>query len=566
VTDSLQLTPAADEERGDGVEFFDAIVIGAGVSGIYSVYCLQQAGLAVRCFEEAPGVGGCWYWNRYPGCALDSESDTYGYSFSDELLQEWDWKHYYSHQPDTEEYLNLVVDKFDLRRHIRLNSRVRSAVWCEAELYWEVELESGERARASFLVPAVGHLSASFTPPFEGGERFRGETFHTSRWPAETPDFSGKRVAVIGTASTGMQLIPEVAKLCGHLTVFQRTPVYGVPADNAPVEPEVQQYWKDNYPEIHKFIRSNATGTPVVADPRSGHEFSKEERHAMYEKAWLRRGYEKFITVFWDVMADPELNAEYSDFVRGKIRERVSDPVLAEKLCPPPTLPFGSRRIPLEMGYYETFARDNVTLVDVHETPIECLTENGIKTTEREHEFDIVIYATGFDSVTGSLTRMDIRGVDGQSLKDKFDDKGFSTYLGLASAGFPNLLISNNSALCNYTLCAEWVAEWITELIQYMRENGYARVEPTQQAEDAWADRHDEMGAKTFWSTAEYSWYTGSNIPGKKRRFVLYAQTGPAWREEVYGVVGKGYEGFDLREVRVSTDPDRAAASAGGVR
>jgi cation diffusion facilitator CzcD-associated flavoprotein CzcO len=544
---SPQISPNADL-NGDGeIDVFDAIVIGAGVSGLYQTYCLRQAGLSVRCFEEAGGVAGCWYWNRYPGCALDSPSESYGYSFSDELLQEWDWKHHYSKQPDTEEYLNFVADKFNLRPYIQLSTRVLSAVWHEEQCVWEVEVEGGQRARASFLVPAVGHLSAPLTPSFEGTERFQGQVFHASRWPREDPDFGGKRVAVIGTSATGMQISPELAKVCAHLTVFQRTAVYGIPADNAPIDPEVQREWKSRYQEIHKLIRENATGTPVGPDPRSGHEFTQEERLAHYEQAWKRQGYEKFLSIFWDVHTDLELNAEYAEFLRGKIRAQVNDPVLAEKLVPAATLPFGARRIPLETGYYDAFNRDNVSLVDVRETPIECLTEQGIRTSEREHEFDIIIYATGYDGVTGALSRIDIRGADGQSLKAKWDAQGLSTYLGLTSAGFPNLLISNNGALCNYTICAEWIAEWITEFVQYMRRHRFDRMEPTPEAEAAWVEHHDEMGAKTFWGHAEYSWYLGSNVPGKKRRFTLYAQTGPAWRKECYGAIERGYEGFTLR-------------------
>jgi cyclohexanone monooxygenase len=291
----------------------------------------------------------------------------------------------------------------------------------------------------------------------------------------------------------------------------------------------------------------------VGPDPRSGKEFSKEERLAFYEEVWAQgQGYEKFVAVYWDVMVDPELNAEYSDFVRGKIRERIKDPVLREKLTPEPNQRFGARRIPLETGYYETYERDNVSLVDLRETPIVRVTENGIETTERELAFDYIIFATGFDAVTGALTRIDFRGVDGVTLKEKFDREGFATYLGLTSAGFPNFFIDNNSALCNYTICAEWIAEWITEVLSDLRDRGYTRIEPTQQAEDAWIRHHDEMGAKTLWADTK-SWYIGTNIPGKPRRFTLYAQIGPEWKKEVYGPIQNGYEGFELREGLPST-------------
>jgi cation diffusion facilitator CzcD-associated flavoprotein CzcO len=550
MTDSRPASCGASHDTREHVDEFDAIVIGAGISGLYQTYSLREAGLSVRCFEEGAGVGGTWYWNRYPGCAFDSPSEEYGYSFSDELLQEWDWKHYYSFQPEAEAYLNRVADKFALRGQIRLNSRVKSAQWYEGHRHWEVELESGELARAPFLLPAVGGLgSAPYTVDLEGADRFQGEQYHTGRWPSEALDFIGKRVAVIGTGPSAIQLIPELAKRCKHLTVFQRTPNYALPADNALVDPEVQREWKANYAEIHRDIRTSYLGIQCKQDPRSGRAVPKEERLGLYEEAWKRRGYAKFMSLFHDLMVDREINAEYAEWLRGKIRQRVTDPLVAAKLLP--DHPFGAKPAMLESGYYETFNRDHVRLVDVKETPIQRLTENGIRTSDRDDVFDVIIYATGFDARTGPLTRIDIRGVGGQTIKGKWDEHGFTTYLGLTIAGFPNLLLSIPAAICStYTPCVEWVDDLITQCILYMRKNGYSRVEPTQAAEDAWVRHHDELGSQTLFDDVETSWLTGTNIPGRKRRrHNLYAKTGPLWRAECHEVVENGYRGLDFRPV-----------------
>ncbi len=538
---ALQNTPAA----GTGpVDQFDAIVIGAGVSGLYQLYRLRQLGLSVRVYEDGSGVGGTWYWNRYPGCRFDSESETYGYSFSEELLQEWDWKEHFSGQPENERYLNYVADKFDLRRDIQFNSRVSSAVYDERENRWEVQLESGQRARAQFLVTAVGILSARYTPPFAGIESFKGESYHTSRWPKEHVDLTGKRVAVIGTGATAVQLIPIIAKEVGHLTVFQRTPNYCAPLRNSLVDPETQRQFKASYPEIHKKCRETPAAFRYDFDPRSALEVPLEERLALYEELWAQPGFKKWLGNFHDIMTNREANEDFAEFVRNKIRERVKDPVVAEKLAPKDH-PFGSKRIPLETEYYEAYNRDNVLLVDVRETPIECITPKGIKTSDTEYEFDVIIYATGFDAVTGALTRIDIRGEGGQTFKDKWAD-GPRTYLGIQTAGFPNLFIATNSAFCNYTVCAETIVEWISDCIRYVREKNFARIAPTPQAEEAWVEHANELATHTLLSDAN-SWFVGANIPGKKRAFLLYANTAPAYRAKCAEVAAKGYEGFLLR-------------------
>ncbi len=527
------------------VEQYDAIVIGAGVSGLYQLYCLRKTGLSVRLYEDGSGVGGTWYWNRYPGCRFDSESETYGYSFSEELLQEWDWKEHFSGQPENERYLNYVADKFDLRKDIQFNSRVGSAVYDESEHRWEVQIENGQRARAQFLIGAVGILSATYLPPFEGIDSFTGQSFHTSRWPKEKVDFTGKRVGVIGTGATAVQLIPIVAKEAGHLTVFQRTPNYCAPLRNGEVAPETQSQWKASYPEIHKRIRETPAGFMHDFDPRSALEVSEEERLALYEELWAQSGFKKWLGNFQDIMTNREANETFAEFVRNKIRARVKDPAVAELLAPKDH-PFGSKRIPLETEYYEAYNRDNVKLVDTKKAPIESITPTGVKLQDgAEYEFDIIIYATGFDAISGPLTRIDIRGEGGQTFKDKWAD-GPRSYLGIQTAGFPNFFIATNTAFCNYTVCAETIVEWITDCIGHLRKKNLACIAPTPEAEEAWVEHVNELGAQTLLSDAN-SWFMGANIPGKKRAILLYANTAPAYRQKCDEVAASGYEGFVLR-------------------
>jgi cation diffusion facilitator CzcD-associated flavoprotein CzcO len=537
--------PTTPKAGAGPVDQFDAIVIGAGVSGLYQLYRLRELGISVRCFEDGSGVGGTWYWNRYPGCRFDSESETYGYSWSKELLQEWNWKEHYSGQPENEQYLNFVTDKFDLRKDIQFNSRVKSAIYDEKTNRWDVELENGKRAQAQFVVSAAGILSARYMPPFPGVDSFKGMSYHTSRWPKEKVDFTGKRVAVIGTGATAVQLIPIIAKEVGHLTVFQRTPNYCAPLRNGLVSSETQNQWKASYDKIHKRIRETPAGFMHDFDPRNTLEVPKEERLAVYEKLWAQPGFAKWLGNFHDIMTNREANEDFAEFVRNKIRARVKDPKVAELLCPK-NHPFGSKRIPLETEYYEAYNRDNVLLVDVREAPIEAITPKGVKTSNKEYEFDVIIYATGFDAITGALTSMDIRGEGGQTLKDKWATKGLSTYLGLQTAGFPNLFIATNAAFCNYTVCAETIVEWITDAIRYMREKNFKRIAPTLEAEEAWVEHANELGSHTLLSDAN-SWFMGANIPGKKRAILLYANTAPAYRAKCDEVAAKGYEGFTLQ-------------------
>ncbi len=523
---------------------FDVIIIGAGVTGLYQLYLARKAGLSVRVFDAAGGVGGTWYWNCYPGCCFDSESESYGYTWSKALLEEWDWTEHFSPQPETERYLNYVADRFDLRRDIQLNARVQAARFDTKTRRWSVQLTTGERASAQFLIAAVGVLSADYTPEFVGIKDFKGLSLHTGRWPRDGVDLRGKRFAVIGTGPTGVQLITKIARDVAHLTVFQRTPNYCAPLRNRPVTPAEQQHFKATYAEIHQQLRETPAGFLYHFDTRSAFEFSAEERLAYYEKLWALPGFAKWLSGFPEVMTNRAINEEFAGFLRNKIRARINDPVLAEKLVPK-NHPFGSKRIPLESGYFEVYNRDNVSLVELLETPIQRMTASGIETSERAYAFDVIIYATGFDAVTGPLTRMNIEGVNGQTLGEKWAD-GVRTYLGLLTAGFPNLFIATNSAFCNYPVCAEMVVEWIAGAIAHVRANNLASIEATPEAEAAWVEHSAELASHSFLSDAN-SWFMGSNIPGKKRALLLYSNSAPAYRAKCEEVAAHGYQGFTLQ-------------------
>jgi cation diffusion facilitator CzcD-associated flavoprotein CzcO len=529
---------------------YDAIVIGAGISGLYQLHRLRQLGLTVRVLEAGGGLGGTWYWNRYPGARFDSESYSYGYSFSPELLQEWEWSEHFSAQPETLRYLQRVADKFDLRRDIAFDSRVTSAAYDAAENCWEIALADGRRARARFLITALGPLSAPTMPNIPGVDSFRGEAWHTGQWPHRPVDFAGKRVAVIGTGATGVQVIQEVAKTATHLTVFQRTPNWCAPLRNSRIDAATQARIKASYPEI--FARCRASHGCFIhdSDPRKAMEVSAEEREAFYEKLYGEPGFGIWMGNFRDVLVNAEANRTLSDFVARKIRARVKDPAAAEKLVPKDH-GFGTRRVPLETGYYEVYNQDNVRLVDLRETPIERITPAGITTSAGELAFDMIIYATGFDAITGAFDRIDIRGLGGQRLKDKWAD-GPKTYLGLQIAGFPNLLTlvgpHNAATFCNIPRCIEQNVDWVTDLLRYMRERNYTRVEPSAEAERAWTEHVHELASRMLFTKVD-SWFMGinSNLPGKqKRTFLLYSGGAPAYREKCDEVVAKGYEGFVL--------------------
>ena len=525
------------------IEQSDAIIIGAGVTGLYQLYCLRQLGMSVRVFEDGDGVGGTWYWNRYPGARFDSESYSYGYSFSKELLQEWDWKELYSGQPENERYLNYVADKFDLRPDIRFNSRVVSCTFEEDRNTWLVEMQDGHQARAPFLITAVGLLSAFYLPDFEGLNTFQGAWCHTGRWPREGMDLAGKRVGVVGTGATAVQLITEIAKEVGHLTVFQRTPNFCAPLRNGPITDKMQQEIKANYAEIFRQCSITPGSFVHQFDPRSALDVALEERLEQYERLWQEPGFAKWLSNYYDVMLPGEANEDYAEFFRDKIRERVHDPEVAEMLVPKDHM-FGSKRLPCESGYYEVYNQDNVLLVDVKKAPIQRITPTGLQTADAEYELDVIIFATGYDAVTGSLNRIDIRGMGGETLKDKFAN-GPRTYMGIQSAGFPNMFTINAASVGNFVRAAEPLVEWVTECIHYVRENEYVRISPTLEAEDEWVNHVNEAGSKILRTQAN-SWFVGANIPGKARALLTSPDTAPVMRAKRADVAAKGYEGFWL--------------------
>ncbi|MBV8400567.1 MAG: NAD(P)/FAD-dependent oxidoreductase, partial [Acetobacteraceae bacterium] len=527
---------------------FDAIVIGAGVSGLYQLYKLRELGMRVRVFESGSGVGGTWYWNRYPGARFDSESWTYGYSFSQELLEEWDWKEHFSGQPENERYLNYVADKFDLRRDIQFNSRVIAAHYQEETRSWGITLEDCRRYNARLLITAVGVLSAPTMPRIPGVGTFRGQSCHTHYWPKEPVSFDGKRVAVIGTGATGVQTITEVAKTAGHLTVFQRTPQWAAPLHNTKIGEEEMRRIRANYPEI--FARCQETyGCFIHAtDPRSVFEVTQEEREAFWEKLYGEPGFGIWMGNFRDILVDREANKLISDFVARKIHQRVKDPAVAEKLIPK-NHGFGTRRVPLESGYYEVYNQPNVKLVDINETPIERITPTGIKTSDTEYEFDIIIYATGFDAITGAFDRIDIRGIDGASLKDKWKD-GPQTFLGILVDGFPNLLMvmGPHAGLGNFPRAVEYTADWVTGLIRFACERDLTRIEATAAGAAQWTD-HVIASSEGLLFTEVDSWMTGinRNVEGKQvRRIMRYSGGHPKFRERCDGVAADGYRELSL--------------------
>jgi cation diffusion facilitator CzcD-associated flavoprotein CzcO len=527
---------------------YDAIVIGAGLSGMYQLYRLRQLGLRVRAFEAGTNVGGTWYWNRYPGARFDSESYSYGYSFSKELLEEWEWSEHFAGQPETLRYCNYVADKFDLRRDIQFRSRVTAAVYVEDTRSWRITLEDGSEHTCRFLVTAIGPLSTPTLPRVEGRDTFKRQSFHTARWPKDPVDFAGKRVAVIGTGATGVQTIQTIAAEVGHLTVFQRTPNWCAPLHNGKIDAETQAKIKAGYPEM--FARCQETFACFIhtPDPRGAFEVSDAEREAFYEKLYGERGFGIWQGNFRDILIDRKANATISEFVARKIRERVKDQKVAEKLIPK-NHGFGTRRLPLETFYYEVYNRDNVELVDIAETPIERITPKGIKTNAREFEFDIIIYATGFDAITGSFDKIDFRGTGGVRLKDTWKS-GPETYLGLMVLGFPNMIMvmGPHTALGNIPRSIEYSVDWVTGLIRFAHDKGLTRLEATPEGVKDWTDHVKALGVGLLSNEVD-SWMTGinRNVEGKQTRIVArYSGSAPAYRARCDAVAAKGYSELAL--------------------
>jgi cation diffusion facilitator CzcD-associated flavoprotein CzcO len=544
------ISPSSSNLESDGDGVLDALVIGAGFAGLYQLLCLRdRLGLSVRVLEAGTGVGGTWYWNRYPGARCDSESHSYCYSFSDELMREWEWSERYPGPPEILRYLNYVADRFDLKRDIQFNTRVTAAHYDGKANVWRVKTEAGDEYSTKFLITAVGCLSTANVPNIPGLANFSGRWYHTGQWPHEGVDFTGKRVGQIGTGSTGIQAAPVIAETAAHLTVFQRTANYSVPARNGPLTEEFRHYVKQNTAEIRQIMHSTPNGHPFTIADRAALETSPEERQTIYEAAWEKGGLQ-FRATFRDLLVSKAANDTASEFLRVKIREIVKDPVTAAKLADIDH-PYAAKRPPIDTDYFETFNRDNVTLVDIKAAPIEEITPHGIRTRDAEYPLDVIVFATGFDAMTGALLRMDIRGRDGLSLSQVWAD-GPRNYLGLQVAGFPNLFTitgpGSPSVLCNMPVAIEQHVEWITDCIAHMRQRGLTHIETTNEAMDSWIARVNRAADATLLPQAKHSWYLGANVPGKPRVFMPYAGGMAHYRKICADIAAGGYEGFVLSD------------------
>jgi cation diffusion facilitator CzcD-associated flavoprotein CzcO len=523
----------------------DAVIVGAGFSGLYQLHRLRGLGLSTRVFEAASGVGGTWWWNRYPGARCDVESMAYSYSFSPELEQEWTWTEKYPSQPEILRYIEHVAERFDLARHITFDTRVTSAFYDSTRHRWTVTTSDGEVVDTTFLVMATGCLSVSKAPEAPGAERFQGPTYHTGLWPHEGVDFTGKRIAVIGTGSSGIQAIPELAKQAAETVVFQRTPNFSMPAGNRPLQEQEIHERKATYREFRKAQQESGFGVPVPEPTQSALEVSEAERTAKYEEAWQKGNLTAVLSSYTDTLVSREANDTAAEFVRSKIREKVRDAEVAEALSPR-SFAFGTKRPCLDSGYYETFNADNVHLVDLRKTPLTEITEKGVRTSEQEYEVDTIVFATGFDAMTGALSRIDIRGRDGVALAEKWGE-GPRSYLGLSIAGFPNMFTitgpSSPSVLSNMMVSIEQHVDWITDCVRWMRDHGVDEIDAAQEAEDDWVRHVEEVGNATLYPTAD-SWYMGANVPGKPRVFMAYIGGVGVYRQRCDEVAAKGYEGY----------------------
>jgi cation diffusion facilitator CzcD-associated flavoprotein CzcO len=524
----------------------DAVVVGAGFSGLYALYKLRSQGLSVCVLEAAPDVGGTWYYNRYPGARCDVESVDYCYSFSDELQQEWTWTEKYATQTEILRYINYVADRFDLRRDIRLNSRVTSAVLDEQTLHWTVTTDAGEVVIARFCLMATGALSDAMTPNFTGLEGFGGAVYHTAHWPQDPVDFTGKRVAVIGTGSSGIQTVPVIAEQAAALFVFQRTPNYSVPARNEPLTAERVADVKATYDERRRLSWRSGGGSPYLGTTRMTMEVSPEERRTAFEKRWQLGGV-LFSKTFPDQMIDPAANREARKFYEQKVRAVIDDPEVADLLIPTDH-PIGTKRICTDSNYFQTFNQPNVSLISVRKTPIESIDVTGINTTDAHYDVDAIVFATGFDAMTGALAKVEIVGRDGELLRENWDD-GPRTYLGLGVHGFPNLFIVSGpgapAVLANMVLHAEAHVNWIADCIGYLDAHGYVGIEAGREAVDEWVAECARRAESTLFTKAN-SWYMGANVPGKPRVFMLFVGGFAVYNDICAEVADAGYKGFVL--------------------
>jgi cyclohexanone monooxygenase len=528
---------------------YDVVVVGAGFGGMYSLYKLRSMGFSVRVFEQASDVGGTWYWNRYPGARCDIESLQYSYSFSEELQQEWDWKERYATQPEILKYAEHVADRFDLRRDITFDVRVESIHLDEASKRWRVTTSDGLVSEAAYVILATGILSNPQKPKFPGQEHFSGSVYYTAQWPHKGVDFTGLRVAIVGTGSSAIQSAPLIAKEADKLVIFQRTPNYSAPAHNRLLTDEERRAWKAQYGAIRKKALDTRNGVVVELNDKRALEDDEQTRRKQYEAGWQRGGL-PFISSYSDLLYNLEANATAADFVRGKIDEIVKDPKTAE-LLKPHDHPLAAKRICVDTGYFEMFNRPNVQLADARTHPIEGLTSRGIRAGGEEFQFDAIIFATGFDAMTGSVAKIDIRGSHG-TLNQKWVE-GARSYLGLMMEGFPNLFTiagpGSPSALANFFVSIEYHVDMVASILEHLRKCRLDTVEPSKDAEDAWVKRANEVAQGTIYVHGN-SWYLGSNIPGKPRLLMAFAGGVKMYRELCEGIVARGYEGFKMSSAR----------------
>jgi cyclohexanone monooxygenase len=528
---------------------YDVLVVGAGFSGLYMLYRLRKLGLAALVVDAAGDVGGTWYWNRYPGARCDVESLSYSYSFDDDLQQEWEWKERYAPQPEILDYARHVADRFDLKRDIQFDTRVTAAHYDDETSRWIVETDKGEQISARYCIMATGCLSVPRVPDIPGLEDFSGQSFHTGLWPHEGVDFAGKRVGVIGTGSSAIQSIPEIARDAAHVTVFQRTAHYSIPAWNGPLDTAEQQAFKARYDHHRERMRNSDSG--ILYDThdinlKGASEVPAEMREQQFEKRWQQGGF-NFQNTFADLTRSQESNDLYAEFVHRKIRQMVDDPEVADILCPT-AFPIGTKRLCVDTDYYATYNRDNVTLIDLAAAPEIEITASGVRLGECEHEFDIIVFATGFDAMTGALTNIDIVGRDGRSLRDDWAE-GPRAFLGLAMAGFPNLFTvtgpGSPSVFTNMIVAIEQHVDWIADCLQFMQERNITVIEVEQHTQDEWSDHVRDVGDDTLYPKAN-SWYMGANVPGKPRAFLAYVGGHQHFAKVCSDVAENGYRGFLL--------------------
>ena len=530
---------------------YDAVVIGAGFAGMYMLKRLRDdQGMNVQVYERGSGVGGTWFWNRYPGARCDSESYVYCFSFDDDLLQEWNWSGKYPEQPEILSYLNHVADRFDLRSGIQFNTSVTAARFNDDTGLWDVETDQGDHVTAQYVVTAIGCISTGQIPQIPGLDSFEGEWHHTGAWPHEGVEFEGKRVAVIGTGSSGIQSIPVIARESEHLTVFQRTPQYTIPAQHGTVDQAFLKEVKANYRQILDEAKHTAAGFPYDASETSALEVSDEERQETYERLWEKGGFHFMLGSYSDIATDRRANDTASEFIRQKIREIVNDPETAERLVPRDH-PFSSKRALIDTNYFDTYNRDNVDLVDIRHFPIEEITPTGLRTSDgQEYEVDTIVFATGYDAMTGTFFNIDIAGREGRQLREKWSD-GPTTYLGLATADFPNMFMitgpQSPSVLSNMPVSIEQHVEWISDFIEYLREHAIDVVDADPQAEVDWVQHVSDIADQTMYMLAD-SWYLGANIPGKPRVFMPYAGGVGPYRERCDEIASNSYEGFVMSD------------------